>query len=463
MKKPFSVAIVSGLSLLFLAHGAHASVNLVGPEGEVALFDSADGKLVRVQNCQRHHVVNSLADCVPEEGTAERWLSVSDFHSALEQGLLIGLAYGGSDNYMLLETIRNGRGQGLSQDEYEKLSRHKAELDKRIQEILDFITKYGPTSADQTSLTKALFERDQLAVKLSPGDAYDEAKKQLSEKIDAVVAKVTSDRLNTIVIGDKSVEFDFNALYALSRAPGLGLSFAKIPAGSFTRKLTYQPMLRFEEKIVQNITLSHDFEMQTTDMTELDWFMLTGKAPPHHAWPDRKPYLTAICGTNTVTLSNIELCPLQPLRFATWDEAQDAIDALNVASDDYVYRLPTYAEWTYVRKLPENAKLEDYVGKTVSYAEPSPNYTIYYFGYGAEVASKKAFNYGLYDLIGNAAQWLQDFAFKRPLPSGNYIDPKGPSRGSAHMAAQGAGNWPNDARAAGVSGFRLVREPKAKK
>jgi formylglycine-generating enzyme required for sulfatase activity len=139
------------------------------------------------------------------------------------------------------------------------------------------------------------------------------------------------------------------------------------------------------------------------------------------------------------------------------------------------YRLPTEAEWEYAARAGTTTPF--YTGKCLSTKRANYN-GIYplsgcskgnYRQIPIHVASFNPNAWGLYDMMGNVSEWVQDWY--GTYPSGSVTNPTGPSWGLRRVLR--GGSWHSSAsvcRSAfrydrtpgsfgGNVGFRLVRTP----
>jgi formylglycine-generating enzyme required for sulfatase activity len=114
-----------------------------------------------------------------------------------------------------------------------------------------------------------------------------------------------------------------------------------------------------------------------------------------------------------------------PVSGISWHEAQQFIARLNEASAAPVFRLPSAAEWAYACRAGHGHPLQDPKEATLSehawWGENS--------GERAHpVARLKPNGWGLYDMLGNVAEWCSDESERkesysmRPIAGGNFFD-----------------------------------------
>lgn len=136
------------------------------------------------------------------------------------------------------------------------------------------------------------------------------------------------------------------------------------------------------EKPVHRVTVAN-FSIGRTEVTQAQW--------------------RAIMGNNPSFFSNCDDCPVE---LVDWDEVQEFIKKLN-ARTGRQYRLPSEAEWEYACKA----------GTTSTYCGGnaielvgwySANSGSIYFKKSRPVMKKQANVFGLHDMSGNVAEWVQD-------------------------------------------------------
>jgi formylglycine-generating enzyme required for sulfatase activity len=200
------------------------------------------------------------------------------------------------------------------------------------------------------------------------------------------------------------------------------LRFVQIPAGSFD--MGSDSPKAFDQNPVHQVTISHAFELQTTEVTQAQWTAVMGNNPSHFKGDDL------------------------PVDSVSWDDAQQFIGKLNELDPGKNYRLPTEAEWEYACRAGT---------KDPRYGDPDA--IAWWHGNSGEQThaegQKQPNAWGLYDMIGNVWELCSDW--KAPYPSGAVTDPTGPSSGYYYRVSRG-GSW-FDVRSALNATFRSSPEP----
>ncbi|MBI2069004.1 MAG: formylglycine-generating enzyme family protein [Elusimicrobia bacterium] len=262
-----------------------------------------------------------------------------------------------------------------------------------------------------------------------------------------------------------------NPADALNRKKvGLAARFIRIPAGEFQMGSPANEEGRGPNETRHPVRLSADFEMQATEVTQIQYFLATGKNPS--GFRQRND-----CDSGGFrALYGVALCAHQPVETVSWDEAQEFINALNNSQSRYTYRLPTEAEWEYAARAQRPAHFPYSFG--FNETDLLDRHAWHEYNAGGRthsVISKRANPFRLYGMHGHVWEWTQDFY------DANYgltdfeavaADPTGPAAGRTRVIRGGAWNTPaGSLRSAGRlesepgykgndTGFRLVRAPR---
>ena len=126
--------------------------------------------------------------------------------------------------------------------------------------------------------------------------------------------------------------------------------------------------------------------------------------------------------------------PSHPKANISWNDVQEFIGRLN-AEDAAVYRLPSEAEWEYACRAGTTTRWSfgDNESLLGDYAWYSGNAS------GTKAVGGKLPNaWGLYDMHGNAREWVRDRYDSVYYNSSPRVDPLGPTSGSDRVLRGGA-------------------------
>ena len=119
----------------------------------------------------------------------------------------------------------------------------------------------------------------------------------------------------------------------------------------------------------------------------------------------------------------------------SWDDVQEFIRRLNATVGEERYRLPTEAEWEYAARAGTSGDRYGNLGAIAWYEDNSGDRT--------HPVGRKAPNaWGLYDMLGNVWEWVEDWY--GDYPGGAVTDPAGPVSGSKRVSR--GGSWYDSAR-----------------
>jgi formylglycine-generating enzyme required for sulfatase activity len=215
---------------------------------------------------------------------------------------------------------------------------------------------------------------------------------------------------------------------SVALANGVSMEFVRIAPGTFMMGCSPGDVqCADDEKPVHRVLISNGFEMAKYEVTAAQWQAVTVRPPalPIPAAADNHAY-----------------------GFSSWSTAQEFIAYLNERKDGFRYRLPTEAEWEYAARA----------GSTAAFAGSDLN-AIAWIGQNVmarpEIVGQKRSNaWGLYDMQGNAWEWVQDWYHARYYEQSPGSDPQGPSAGEYRVARGGSAL--SEARFARASSRRYV-------
>ncbi len=210
----------------------------------------------------------------------------------------------------------------------------------------------------------------------------------------------------------------------LTPLPG---KFCTVPKGTFTMGSPPGEAGRNSDEVQHMVTLSSDFLMAETEVTQRQYQNVMG-FNPSASIGDTLPvnqvtWLDAVAYCNELSKKeNLEPCYQINGGTVGW---KDGVKCTG-------YRLPTEAEWEYAARAPATTM---YAGS--NNVDEVAWYDLNSGKMSHPVKSKKANDRGLYDLSGNVWEWVWDWyqANYQDLPR---VDPIGPGNGSSRVARGGA-------------------------
>jgi formylglycine-generating enzyme required for sulfatase activity len=246
------------------------------------------------------------------------------------------------------------------------------------------------------------------------------------------------------------------------------VEFAGIAAGNFLMGCSAGDRACLGDQPAHRVTISQGFELGKYEVTQAQWRTAMGSNPSHFKG-------------DTLPVENV-----------SWIDAQEFLHRLNARNDGYRYRLPTEAEWEYAARAgstdgfpgepdalgwhAENSGRAALSGTLDAGSYPSPRRLLENGNQTHPVGGKRPNAWGLHDMSGNVAEWVQDWLGDDGDLSSPEVDPQGPSGPSSWMRkASRGGSWNSVALYARVSfrcrdcasaptarsnstGFRVLRE-----
>jgi formylglycine-generating enzyme required for sulfatase activity len=169
------------------------------------------------------------------------------------------------------------------------------------------------------------------------------------------------------------------------------------------------------EKPAHGVTISQPFYLEKYPVTQAQWEAVMGSNPSHFK-------------------GNLN----RPAESVAWDNVQAFMQKLNEREGGGDYRLPTEAQWEYACRA--GTEIPRYHQDIDAIAWYSANSSLQTHPVGQKLPNA----WGLYDMLGNVWEWVQDWYAEDYYRHSPTVDPQGPDAG-AYRVVRG-GSWGLDAR-----------------
>ena len=241
----------------------------------------------------------------------------------------------------------------------------------------------------------------------------------------------------------------------------IGMRLIRIPAGEFTmgNKDPVSAVMEVpepgpdelaDESPAHRVQLTRSFYIGQTEVTQQQWFkVMENKPGPGAPWEHK--YWQQL-----------------PVASVSWYMAQRFAEELTKIDSHYRYRLPTEAEWEYVAKDANDGLRPVPIDQLEHYA--------WFINNSGDrphvVATQNANRFGVYDMLGNVWEWVDDWYAADTYATEKRINPVGPPDGQSKVRRGGSFHCPLHLTRPGyrgankpgvryeVTGFRVVAEPK---
>jgi formylglycine-generating enzyme required for sulfatase activity len=197
-----------------------------------------------------------------------------------------------------------------------------------------------------------------------------------------------------------------------------GLLYVWIPPGTFPMGCSAGDKECFNEELPSHhVTISKGFWIGQTEVTIAAYKGFAGIAEADTAKP------------LSVAAKPADAESQMPVVVVTWDEARDYCSWAGG-------RLPTEAEWEYAARGGSKEARYAELGQIAWYQKNSGNRT-------HPVSQKRPNGFGLFDVLGNAWEWVNDWYDGNYYSKSPEVDPTGPETGTMHVLR--GGSWMNTA------------------
>ncbi len=218
----------------------------------------------------------------------------------------------------------------------------------------------------------------------------------------------------------------------------IGMSLKLIPSGSFLMgSPKEEPGRRDHEGPQHAVKLTRRTYLGIHPVQQGEYEQIMGKNP--------SAFTRAHHGGNEHPVENV-----------TWHDAAKFCELLSrqpaEAEHGRVYRLPTEAEWEYACRAGSRAAFacgEKLTPQDAHFASARAYGKSGGHGHTASVGSYSANSFGLYDMHGNVAEWVQDWYDEYYYHESPDADPQGPTDGTLKVTRGGCWSmFPNELRSA---------------
>jgi formylglycine-generating enzyme required for sulfatase activity len=189
------------------------------------------------------------------------------------------------------------------------------------------------------------------------------------------------------------------------------MEFVQVPKGQFMMGCSASDTECISSELpAHKVTISKPFEIGKYEVTQAQW--------------------EAVMGSNPSVFFGEE----RPVDNVSWNDVQEFIAKLNANKDGYHYRLPTEAEWEYAARAGAN-DVDPMAAVADAWTHENSG------GVTHAVGLLKPNAWGIYDMLGNVAEWVQDSFGEGYYKSSPAVDPQGPEGGTSVLRG---GSWRYD-------------------
>ena len=210
---------------------------------------------------------------------------------------------------------------------------------------------------------------------------------------------------------------------------GATMAFVRIEPGTFVMGTTeereealrvsrlWRPHLSIAQP-AHEVTITQGFYLGKYEITQGQWEAVMGTTP----WSNQGQVLED---------------PDCPASYLSWEDVHQFVQRMNTTAEDSLYRMPTEAEWEFACRAATTTiwSFGDDAAQLGEYAWFRANTSDGGEGYAHQAGTRQPNPWGLYDMHGNMAEWVQDWY--APYSEENQEDPQGPPSGSERVFRSG--------------------------
>jgi formylglycine-generating enzyme required for sulfatase activity len=208
-----------------------------------------------------------------------------------------------------------------------------------------------------------------------------------------------------------------------------GTGFVRIRAGSFVMG---SAQAGEDEAPPHQVRISRAFDMSRAEVTQSQWQAVV--TDPHAG---RGAELVNAQGSPVSNTPSHSTGPTLPVESVSWYDIELFLRRLNARDVRHTYRLPTEAEWEYASRAGSGQIRPLNIERTAWYKGNSREQS-------QPVGQKEPNAWGLYDMNGNVAEWVQDWYSPDYYERSPNTDPQGPQTGSYRIFR--GGSWIDEAK-----------------
>ena len=205
----------------------------------------------------------------------------------------------------------------------------------------------------------------------------------------------------------------------------IDMQLVRVPSGTFMMGSPESEPDRQKDETEHQVTITRDFFMQTTEVTQEQWKTVMDTEPWKRENPEKPD-------------------SKKPATYVSWNEAIEFCTKLTAAENNK-YRLPTEAEWEYACRAGARTawSFGDQETALVVSAWFKINSSDLGESFAHPTATKEPKLFGLYDLHGNVWEWCHDRYSADYHSTGPFNDPHGATVGTTRVLR--GGSWDNEA------------------